>query len=105
MPKMTFFLIRHKPTGKYLPAPSGRNGRGSSFMTPSAIWVAYEGATCTVPLMCTTNRQAKNVLTQWCRGKHFAHHDSDGGCEITIKPDGTRERENMEIVKVEFNLP
>ena len=105
MHKMRFFLIRHKPSGKYLPAPSGRNGRGSSFMMPHVIWEVLEGAGCIVPLMCTTNRQAKNILAQWCLGKHTAHHDGDGGVEITIKPDGTRSKEDMEIVKVEFDIP
>ena len=74
-------------------------------MIPTVLWGIYEGTACIVPLMCTTNRQAKNVLAQWCQGKHFAHHDGDGGVEITIRDDGTRNKDDMEIVKVEFDIP
>lgn len=108
MHKMRFFLIRHKPSGGYLPAPSGRNGKGTTFMKPQVIWPRVEGAGCIVPLMCNTNRQAKNVLAQWCQGKHMANRyggADDESVEITIKPDGTRNKDDMEIVKVEFNIP
>lgn len=74
-------------------------------MRPAALWARNEHDTCVVPLLCTTKRQAKNVLTQWCRGKHLAYHGSDGETEVTIKPDGTRNRDDMQIVKVEFKLP
>lgn len=74
-------------------------------MKPRHLWPRDERDTCVVPLLCTTNRQAKNVLTQWCRGKHLAYHDGDGDTDITIKPDGSRDRDDMEIVKVEFKLP
>jgi hypothetical protein len=105
MPKMTFYAIRHKPTGGYLPMPRGRGGRGSSFMIPEKVWAVNEHDLCRVPLLCQTSHSAKAVLGQWLRGKHHATHHGDDDMDLTIKYDGKRVREDMEIVKVEFNLP
>ncbi len=74
-------------------------------MRPAKLWAEREDLNCIVPLLCRSKSHAKNVLTQWCKGKHLAHRDSDGEVEVTIKPDGTRNRDDMEIVKVEFKLP
>lgn len=108
---VTFWVIRHKPTGGYLPQPHGRMGRGGSWVEP----VLYDPDNWdTEPRLCTSKRSATGVLTQWLRGK--VHHSSgsyedhySGGVEYyeenEIEYVPSRIREDMEIVSLHLVIP
>lgn len=96
------YAILHKPTGFYLPEPTGREGRGGSHTEP----VNCIGDVAN-PRLFTTERSASNALTQWLRGKHFrytetegsyeeGYYEVDGPLEVAHQPH--RKREEMEIV-------
>ena len=93
---MNLFAIRHKPSGLFLPRPAGNRGRGGSHVKPSTA----------PPRFFHSENAAKVALTYWLMGEFHATHyyDHDGIYEesIDIKPDPSRKREEMEIVK--FNL-
>lgn len=108
---ITYWLIRHKPTGGYLPDPLGRMGRGGSWVEP----VIFDPDDLTTePRVCTTKRSAQGVLTQWLRGR--VHHSSgwhedhySGGREYyeenEIEYVPSRIKEDMEIISVELIIP
>ncbi len=105
------YAVRHKPTGHYIPEPSGRMGRGGSHVDPVEV---VPSKLDTHPRMWPTERGAQNYLSQWLRGKHHALHkwEQDGwespayridaGTKIEHQPH--RVREDMEIVKIPINL-
>lgn len=68
-----FWAIKHLPTGKYLPEPKGRLGRGGSHVEPEFVHIKR-------PRLLPTKRGAQNVLSAWLRGKHHAerYYESDG---------------------------
>lgn len=96
------YLIRHKPTGFFMPEPTGSHGRGSSFWEPKKQ-AEY-------PRIFRHQRSAKSALIQWLRGEHHAvkkyEHDefSGGGFWYTsgtdVKHKVTRCHKDMEIVEV-----
>lgn len=74
-------------------------------MKPQPVWAQEDGHSCLVPILKPTIASAKGVLGQWALGRFFAKHDSDGETEIKLRPDSSRIKEDMEIIKVEFMLP
>lgn len=94
------YLIRHKPTGFFMPEPTGNQGRGSSF------WEPKEQAP--YPRIFRHERSAKAALGQWMRGEHHAvlgfepNEFTGGGFYYTkgseVQPVTTRHKEDMEIV-------
>lgn len=109
--EITYWLVRHTPTGNYLPQPHGRMGRGGSWVEP----VAHDPSNFeTEPRVMTSKRSATGVLTQWLRGR--VHHSSgthedhySGGFEYyedneyELVP--TRIKADMEIVSVNLVIP
>ena len=88
-----WFAIKHKPSGLYLPAASGRYGRGFSFKEPSEER----------PRLFHTKRGAINALYQWLRGHHrhssgFDSFNSEYYEETKVLPQPHRKREEMEVV-------
>lgn len=109
MSKITFWLIRHKPTGGYLPEPIGRMGRGGSHVEP----VVHTDDPATTPRIFQSERAAKNALAAWLRGKYVAHRGSYSGGpdfdvdyyeDIEIVPVPGRKREEMEIISADLVL-
>lgn len=101
---ISIYAIRHKPTGKYLPQPVGRNRRGGSHVEP-------EDPDEQPPRFFTSLTTAKIVLSHWLKGKVIAergnyYNPSDGSYDyyedFHTTPCPDRKREDMEIVK--FNL-
>lgn len=102
----SFYLIRHKPTGFYMPEPTGYQGRGSSF------WEPKEQTEC--PRVFRHERSAKAALVQWLRGEHRpvkgyeANEFTGGGFFYTegseVIPMPHRRRDDMEIVEVYLTL-
>jgi hypothetical protein len=105
--EITFWLIRHIPTGHYLPQPQGRMGRGGSHVEP----VQHNpNDPATKPRLFTTKRSASNALGQWLAGKHMCHWSYGGeGYDYdeytTIEPQPHRIRADMEIVSVNLVIP
>lgn len=101
---LDFYLIRHKPTGFYLPQPEGWNGRGGSWVEPTS---ADEKR----PRLFMSELAAKRGLGQWLRGRHSkdGYADWESGhyedCGVAIEPVASRKREEMEIVCVRVELP
>lgn len=96
------FVIRHVPTGDYLPAR--KSSRGFSNDEPD-----HEGGPLG-PRIFATRRSAINALTAWLMGVHkrvgggtrhvgtFGGNDEDYDEDIEIVPQPHRRREEMEIV-------
>lgn len=99
------YAIKHKPTGFYLPEPTGRQGRGSSHTEPTDPKEAR-------PNLFPSELSARRCLIQWLRGKHTAYMNSeydDMGGHLFYYQDGTevqpqthRKAEDMEIVEIQL---
>ena len=70
MPTLTFYAIRHKPTGFYLPEPGGRLGRGGSHVNPT-------DPTIQPPRIWHNRLGARNALSMWLKGKFVASRGQD----------------------------
>lgn len=96
----SYYGIRHKPTGFFMPHPTGRNGNGSSFWEPTEQ--ADE------PRLIRSVHAAKCVITQWLRGHHNPEFDYEDGWKYTVgtdvKPMPHRKREDMEIVEIQIEI-
>lgn len=109
MSTITFWLIRHKPSGGYLPEPAGRMGRGGSHVEPT-----LHVDNLTRPRLFISERAAKIALGSWLKGK--VHHSSgyhedyfSGGREyyedLDVEHVPSRKREDMEITSVDMVIP
>lgn len=87
-----YFLIRHKPTGFFIPPGKGIDGRGGSHVEPSDE----------KPKLFASERSAKSWLTTWLKGKVVddSYTDRHGEFQYSLKTVAvpTRKREEMEIV-------
>ena len=103
---MKLYFIRHKPSGLYLPKPAGRAGRGGSHVEPSAFCFAR---------IFRSERSAKIALNAWLKGKWVADRGYTDGHpgndwereyyeEVSIIPQSSRIRTDMEIVEKEILL-
>lgn len=109
MSTIKFWLIRHKPTGGYLPEPTGRMGRGGSHVEP-----VMHTDTATEPRLFHTERAAKIALGTWLKGKYVAKRGSYAGGpdfieeyyeDVEIVGVPSRKREEMEIISADLVLP
>jgi len=95
------YAIKHVPSGKFLPEPTGRSRRGGSHVGP-------EDPNEHPPRFFTKESTAKIVLSHWLRGIVVAERGTYGSPDyepyedIRTIPVPTRKREEMQIVK--FNL-
>lgn len=99
---MKLFFIRHKPTGNYLPEPTGRMGRGGSHVEPTP-------ASEKQPRLFTSKLSASRALGQWLRGKvhHKSGYDSWSNEyyeENLLEPIPNRIKSEMEIIEKEIDL-
>ncbi|MNH19236.1 hypothetical protein D3C81_441910 [compost metagenome] len=99
------FAVRHKPTGKFMPTPTGKGGRGASY------WDPLEESVNDLPRLFPSKKSAGAALTQWLRGHHEpkfeweqdatfssrCRYQVQAGTEIV--PVVTRKREEMEVVR------
>lgn len=104
---MKLWVIKHTPTGHYIPRPFGRNGRGGSFLEPSED--------STLARLFYSERSAKIFLSAWLKGKHHCDrgyvpghpgNDWEGEHfeEVSVVPVPSRKREEMEIIMKELDL-
>ena len=102
---MQAWAIRHKPTGRFMPARMSRSGRGGWShwcpITPGAQ--GFEPH----PRLMFTQRSAQNALSMWLQGEWrnvtsvpTGYFDDDGGDSelVPSEPLVPRVREDMEIV-------
>lgn len=100
----TFYAIREKGSGKFLPDP---------YRSRLLVKVSYTNTEPTdspdeLPRLFTTPQRAKAALTQWLRGRQYSEpgyqtYEGDwvgGGMKVTHDP--TRLKENMEVVEIEL---
>lgn len=90
------FVIRHKPTGHYIPNIAPGHRRGGSLVEP-------EDPKKSNPRVFVSERSAVAYLIQWCKGKHICTRtgEYDSYDEVTeIVPQPHRIREDMEIIPV-----
>ena len=107
MTKITFWTIRHKPTGYMLPVAKGRDGRGGSHVEPVEPSVDTR--------LFRSERAAKGFLTTWLKGKVVAERGMDPGHpgndweseyyeDLKTVPVPTRKREEMEVATMVMKL-
>ncbi len=99
---LDFYVIKHIPTGHYLPAPVGRGGRGGSHVEPVAASEASP------PRLFHNEKSAKTALTAWLKGVVTVDRREDiwGEWYETwhIKPMPHRKREEMAVVPARLVL-
>lgn len=90
------FVIRHKPTGWFMPRGKGRGGRGGTFQSPEPL------SDCT--RLFASKAGAARALAWWLDGETSAHWvgDWDGQEHWTTIPRPERRAEDMEIVSAEI---
>ena len=111
---MKVYAIRHIPTGRFMPVPTGKNGSGSSYWDPVDVSTcnATFGQLPTVPRLFPLRRSASSALTQWLRGRHeplteWEQDETFGSSyQVTIgtdvKHDPSRKADDMEIIAFEL---
>jgi hypothetical protein len=96
------WFVRHRPTGRYLPLPRGRGGRGGSYVEPADPSVEP-------PRPFWSKRAAQSALGLWLLGKFYERsyqtYNGDYDVDAGVTPVPSRRREEMDIVCVEINLP
>lgn len=104
---MQVFAIKHKPTGKWMPARLNKAPGGWSYWDPTDDAPAHDKN----PRLFFTLRSAQNALTAWIMGEHRREsgttYDWEGIPEgydnhIIDEPKVPRSREQMEIVRMEL---
>lgn len=88
-----YVVLRHKPTGFFIPEPKSRHGRGGSHVDPVPANVG-------IPRLFCNERAAKSFLGQWSRGKFYCSRDYDGGEELTVKAIMGRNKKDFEMVSI-----
>lgn len=100
------YAILHKPTGSYMPVPTGYRDRGSTH------WEPTEKAGNQDPRLFNTVIGAKRALSSWLKGKHkpVMGYDEEWGRPILVQ-EGievfhvlSRKREEMSIVELQFTI-
>ncbi len=101
----TVYALRHKPTGRCMPAWRSSFSRWEPAEDASTLWF--------LPRLFPTLRSAQNALTAYLRGPGEATYGTDGSYEEgyynyrdvpvpTGKPEHPRNRGDFEIVTVEL---
>lgn len=105
---MNVYALRHKPTGKFMPARMSRgSARGWSHWEPTDDKHVFDKS----PRLFFTMKAAHNAMVQYCLGVHRRHHepatnfwDDPGGedfVEIQL-PLIPRSRDDFEIITYEL---
>lgn len=87
------YVIRHKPSGYFLPIVSynSRGGRGGSSVEVCSADIAQ-------PRTFNSMRSAKSALGHWLRGEMKSNRAYDGDEDLELIPKPHRKRVEMEIV-------
>lgn len=100
---MTWFCIKHLPSGNIIPCAMGRMDRGGSWVEPCP-------ASESPPRIFTVKRHAKGWLTTWLKGavEQSMYRDWETGViddvTLNIIPKPHRKREEYKIVPISFRI-
>ena len=98
MTELRVFAIRHNPTGKFLPQPAGRGGRGFTHVEPKA----FTGEPNSIPRLFPSRKNAHLALKEWCKGKMYRYASMDGDEDFERRPVKGRDLSDMEIISVQL---
>lgn len=106
----TYYVIRHIPTQKLMPARMSRSGgRGWSHWDPLDPDNAGFG---NAPRLFDDKRAAENARTVWLQGAFVHHHspptsfwDDPGGTDLLVAEKRDRKPEDVEVVPVTLEVP
>lgn len=92
---MTFWAIRQKSTGHFLPEIGPKTGY--SFTSPTSIDLKQ-------PRLFRTEKEAKGSMRAWLRGRHKAVFDPEdyGVVGTEVERDPTRDPNDFEVVELEL---
>lgn len=104
--KLTICVIRHKPSGHYIPWPTRDGGtrhntRGGSYVEPTAD---------KPPRIFPSPQSARSFLSMWLLGIHKTVHEQcgeygeDTSSYVGQTPVPSRIKEDMEIITREIEL-
>lgn len=105
---MKRWAVKHKPSGHYMPEPTGRSGRGGSHVEPDPDSNNAR--------LFTSVRSAKIYISTYCLGKFIASRGMSPGHpgndwevdyyeDIDIIPQPDRNKEDYQIIELEIILP
>lgn len=108
---MKVYAIRHKGTGRFMPAQVHRTAGGWSYWDPFAVVPNYSPA-CSAPRLFFTKRSAQNALTAWLQGewqrevRHASSMFEDDSWDELVPqaPIHSRYRVDMEIVEGDLSM-
>lgn len=94
---MDIFVVRHKPTGTYMPLMRP-TGRGGSHWHPTPQQQKR-------PRLFYTKQAATNAISQWLRGewKWTGWNGQDEEWDCKPVPVKSRKREDLEILMLEIS--
>ena len=90
MVSKTFYMIRHKTNGTWLPNAHGRGGRGGTHQEPT---------TYKPPRLFSKVQHANAALRWWLEGICKVRHDEEW---YTKEPSTPRIKEDWEVVEVQI---
>jgi hypothetical protein len=97
MTALSFWFVRHKPTGYVIHQGAGPNKSLGSYVEP-------EPATNRIKLF-TREHYARAWLTRWLRGREERVYLRGDKEKVVCKPVATRKADEMEIVQLKVRLP
>lgn len=97
---MTYFLIRHKASGEFM--PQGKRDRDYSHWNPSTDHKFAEALP--VPRLIDSRKKAVKIINMWNGIQNATFHsyqnqEGEWDEDITSKPDG-RTKNDLEIVEI-----
>lgn len=101
---MTFYIIRHRATGEFM--PELRRTRGYSHWNPSKVNTLehLKDKVLDVPRLFSSRKKAHNAIVQWnampnARWSITTTHLGEQDESVDIKPDD-RSKDDLEIVEI-----
>jgi len=102
---MKYFVIRHKPTGEFMPARMFlKSNRGYTYWEPTGLNGLTADPARKTPRLFQTDHAAKTALTVWLKGIIVPNHSEDLPNLRTEKPPMPRIKSDMEIVPVSLTI-
>lgn len=95
----TFFLIRHKVTGKYM--PQMKRGRGYTHWNPGLEFPKDVFSATSFPRLLESEKQARRVISDWASLPN-SRNDYEG--DLQIGKDDGRKKEDLEIVQAVIKI-
>lgn len=103
---MKYFVIRHKPTGEFMPARMFlKSNRGYTYWEPTGLNGLTADPARKTPRLFQTEHAAKVALTVWLKGIAVIDYNDDGDPRHSIEaPPMPRIKSDMEIVAISLTI-